>query len=120
METMRLDRRARPSPAIRETMMRPSCRGFAPLLSALALLAVAGRAEAHKANSFHTHCAVAGKGVAAEGRTDAERKLACGRLTGALWDESKDLRIDAAATTSTTPTATVPTAPAAAAAGGGW
>ncbi len=73
-----------------------------PKLSALILLSgfAASPAFAHKGLESHTHCTLSGKGIAVTGRTDAERKLDCGRVSGAAWDETVAVAIDEAATSS--------------------
>jgi hypothetical protein len=61
----------------------------------LPALLVATPAFAHKAkDADHTHCTLDGKGVEVAGKTDAERKTACGSVKGAVWDESKPVVIE--------------------------
>lgn len=58
------------------------------VLATLLMSALASTAFAHKAADNHTHCTVGGKGVRADGATDAERKTACGKIANSKWDET--------------------------------
>ena len=62
----------------------PGCHGWANAPAALA----------HKSKKGHTHCTVEGKGVEVEGKTDAEKKTACGKLANSKWDEKKDAKVE--------------------------
>lgn len=60
-------------------------------------------AFAHKSHGNHSHCSVDGKGVKVQGKTDAERKKACGEIPNAKWDGKKTLKVEETTGDTTTP-----------------
>lgn len=62
-------------------------------LAAVALLGPA--ALAHKAkDADHSHCVLKGAGVKGKGANDAERKPACLKVEGAVWEEAQAVKIE--------------------------